>query len=47
MDKKKELLDTINRLLDRVEEDTYYEVTDVAERAIGILVKVKDYLEKE
>jgi hypothetical protein len=47
MDKKKELLDTINKLLDRIDEDTYYEATDVAERAIGILVKVKDYLEKE
>lgn len=47
MDKKKELLDIINKLLDRIDEDTYYEATDVAERAIGILVKVKDYLEKE
>lgn len=47
MDKKKELLDTINKLLDRIDEDTYYEATDVAERAITILVKVKDYLEKE
>lgn len=47
MDRKKELLDTINRLLDRVEEDTYYEATDVAERAISILMNVKDYLEKE
>ena len=47
MDKKKELLDIINKLLDRIDEDTYYEATDVAEKAIGILVKVKDYLEKE
>ena len=47
MDKKKELLDTINKLLDRIDEDTYYEATDVAEKAISILVKVKDYLEKE
>ena len=47
MDKKKELLDIINKLLDRIDEDTYYEATDVAERAISILVKVKDYLEKE
>ena len=44
---KKELLDSINKLLDRVDEDTYYEATDVAEKAISILGKVKTYLEEE
>lgn len=44
---KEYLLEDIKSLLNQVDSDTYYEATDISEKAISILELVKEYLENE